>query len=208
MPALELLSGHDWEGFRTLTGPVHTIGSDPDSADIKLDDAAVSRVHAVLEQVGSTWLVRDVGSRNGTRLNGERITAQRRLRDGDEIMAGHTRLVFHDRLDARRPPTDTIATPPDNLTPTERKVLVELCRPLVSHNTFQPPASEREIAARMFIGKNAVQFHLTNLYDKFGIYDDEADGGRRVALANEAMQRGAVTIADLEGPNDRAGGRG
>ncbi len=72
-------------------------------------------------------------------------------------------------------------------------MLVELCRPLVSHNIFQPPASVREIAERLFIGKNAVQAHLTNLYDKFGIYD-EADGvSRRVVLANEAMQRGVVT---------------
>ena len=208
MPALELWSTHGWERVITLTGPTHTIGSDPESADIPLADAAVSRVHAVLEQVGTAWLVRDVGSRNGTRLGGERITGQRRLRDGDEIMAGHTRLVFRDGVDAHRPPTDAIAGPPDNLTPTERKVLVELCRPLVSHNPFQPPASVREIAARLFIGKNAVQAHLTNLYDKFGIYEDGAEGGRRVALANEAMQRGAVTIADLEHrSSDGAGGR-
>ncbi|MFL6203802.1 MAG: FHA domain-containing protein, partial [Acidimicrobiales bacterium] len=200
MPALELWSSHGWERVITLAGPTHTVGSDPESADIALTDAAVSRVHAVLEQVGSTWLVRDVGARNGTLLNGERITAQRRLRDGDEITAGHTRLVFRDAIDAHRPPTDALAGPPDNLTPTERKVLVELCRPLVSHSAFQPPASVREIAARLFIGKNAVQAHLTNLYDKFGVYDDGAEGGRRVALANEAMQRGAVTIADLEGP--------
>ena len=80
----------------------------------------------------------------------------------------------------------------------ERKVLVELCRPLLSHNLFQPPASVREIADRLYIGKNAVQAHLSNLYDKFGIYDEGADGGRRVTLANDAMQRGVVTIADLE----------
>ena len=87
----------------------------------------------------------------------------------------------------------------------ERRVLVELCRPLVSHNTFQPPASVREIAARLFVGKNAVQAHLANLYDKFGIYD-EGVGGRRVVLANEAVQRGAVTIADLAAPSDAADG--
>ena len=205
MPALELWSGHGWERVITLTGPTHTIGSDPESADIALADAAVSRVHARVEQVGAAWLVRDLDSRNGTRLSGERITGQRRLRDGDEIMVGHMRLVFRDGAGAHRPPTDAIAGPPDNLTRMERRVLVELCRPLVSHNLFQPPASVREIAARLFIGKNAVQAHLTNLYDKFGIYDDDAEGGRRVALANEAMQRGAVSFADLEDRSDEAG---
>jgi hypothetical protein len=205
MPALELWSGHGWERVITLTGPTHTIGSDPESADIALADAAVSRVHARVEQVGAAWLVRDLDSRNGTRLSGEPITGQRRLRDGDEIMVGHMRLVFRDGVGAQHPSTDAIAGPPDNLTRTERKVLVELCRPLVSHNLFQPPASVREIAARLFIGKNAVQAHLTNLYDKFGIYDDDVEGGRRVALANEAMQRGAVSLADLEDRSNEAG---
>ncbi len=78
----------------------------------------------------------------------------------------------------------------------ERRTLVELCRPLLSHNAFQPPASVREIGEHLFIGKNAVQAHLTNLYNMFGIHDG-AD--RRLALANEAVQRGAVTIADLDG---------
>ena len=65
----------------------------------------------------------------------------------------------------------------------------------------------REIAGALFVGKNAVQAHLTNLYDKFGIYRDDGDGSRRVLLANEAMQRGVVTIADLEQTVRRDGGR-
>ena len=85
-------------------------------------------------------------------------------------------------------------------------MLVELCRPLVSHNIFQPPASVREIAERLYIGKNAVQAHLSNLYDKFGIYDEGDGVSRRVVLANEAMQRGVVTIADLEARSAEDGG--
>ena len=75
-------------------------------------------------------------------------------------------------------------------------MLFELCRPLLSHNAFQPPASVREICARLSLTKNGVQFHLTNLYRKFDIYEDDPDR-KRVALANEAVLRGAVTIADL-----------
>jgi pSer/pThr/pTyr-binding forkhead associated (FHA) protein len=198
MPALELWSGRGRDRVVTLTDEAYTIGSDPESADLALADPAVSRVHAVLEQVGTTWLVRDLGSRNGTRLNGERLTGQRRLRDGEEILVGRTRLVFRDGSPSLRPPTDALESPPENLTRMERRVLVELCRPLVSHNIFQPPASVREVAERLYIGKNAVQAHLTNLYDKFGVYDQGGDVNRRVLLANEAMQRGAVTIADLE----------
>ena len=198
MPALELWSGRGKDRVVTLSGVSLTVGSDPESADLALDDPAVSRVHARLDRIGSTWLVLDLGSRNGTRLNGERLTGQRRLRDGEEILVGRTRLIYRDGSENKRPPTDALEPPPANLTKMERTVLVELCRPLLSHNIFQPPASVREIAERLYIGKNAVQAHLTNLYGKFGIYDEAADGGRRVVLANEAMQRGVVTIADLE----------
>ena len=51
-----------------------------------------------------------------------------------------------------------------------------------------------------------MQAHLSNLYDKFGIYDEGDGVSRRVVLANEAMQRGAVTIADLEARSAEEGG--
>jgi hypothetical protein len=194
MPAVEVWSERGRDRIVTLAVPTYTIGSDPES-DISLDDRTVSSVHAVLERVGTTWLVRDLGSRNGTLLMGERLTGQRRLRHGDEIQVGHVRLVFLDSAEAARPRTEAIQGPPEHITRTEKRVLVELCRPVLSHNAFQPPASVREIAARLYIGKNAVQFHLGNLYDKFGIAADGTD--RRVFLANDAMRRGAVTRTDL-----------
>jgi hypothetical protein len=206
MPVVELWDGRWRDRVVELTGTSCIVGSDEESADIALSDETVSSVHAILERVGTTWLVRDLGSRNGTRLDGERLAGQNRLRDGAEIMVGRSRLVFRDSSQVRRQQTDALDSPPLNLTRTENLVLIELCRPLVSHNTFQPPASVREIAARLFIGKNAVQAHLTNLYDKFGIHGEEGVN-RRVVLANEAIQRGAVTIADLADPANGADGR-
>ena len=209
MPALEVWSGRGKDRVVTLSDASLRVGSDADSADLVLADPAVSRLHAIFEQVGTTWLVRDLGSRNGTRLNGERLLGQRRLRDGEEILLGRSRLIFRDGSESKGPTTDALDPPPSNLTRMERRVLVELCRPLVSHNIFQPPASVREIAERLYIGKNAVQAHLSNLYDKFGIYDEGNGVSRRVVLANEAMQRGVVTIADLENrPTDEGSDRG
>ena len=207
MPEIELWDGRWRDRVVELSGTSCIIGSDEESVDIALSDDTVSSVHAILERVGTTWLVRDLGSRNGTRLDGERLAGQHRLRDGAEIMVGRSRLVFRDSSAGRRQQTDALAAPPPNLTRTENLVLIELCRPLVSHNTFQPPASVREIAARLFIGKNAVQAHLTNLYDKFGIHDEVGGVNRRVVLANEAILRGAVTIADLADPANGADGR-
>jgi DNA-binding NarL/FixJ family response regulator len=60
---------------------------------------------------------------------------------------------------------------------------------------FTEPASIREIADALVITEAAVKQHLAHLYDKFAIHG----GGerRRVQLANEALRRGAVTIAAL-----------
>jgi hypothetical protein len=197
MPDFELWIGRWKDDAVTLTASSYTIGSDPESVDIALEDTAVSSIHLALERVGTAWLVRDVGSRNGTRVNGERLTGQRRLRDRDEINVGRTNLVFRDGVVNRRPKTDALAAPPEHLTAREKQVLIALCRPLLLHNTFQQPASVREIAASVHTGKNAVQAHLTNLFVKFGIHEQEGVN-RRVVLANEAIQRGVVTIADLE----------
>jgi pSer/pThr/pTyr-binding forkhead associated (FHA) protein len=196
MAFIELWNGSWKERVVELDSPAYTIGSDPESADVVVDDPAVSRVHARLERVGTTWLVRDLGSRNGTRLAGERLTQQHRLRDRSEILVGRTRVVFRDAEDVGRPKTDAVAPAPANLTRTEKAVLLELCRPLLTHHRHAIPSSVQEIAQRLFVGKNAVQAHLVNLYAKFGLHD--ASVNRRPLLAIEALERGAVSIADLE----------
>jgi hypothetical protein len=61
--------------------------------DVLLVDPSVSRTHAVVEVTGSEPLVRDLGSTNGTYVNGERVEAQP-LRDGDELTFGNTRMRF------------------------------------------------------------------------------------------------------------------
>jgi pSer/pThr/pTyr-binding forkhead associated (FHA) protein len=68
-------------------------GRHPDS-DIFLDDVTVSRKHAVFQRQGDTFVVRDVGSLNGTYVNRERID-EARLQTGDEVQIGKFRLVFY-----------------------------------------------------------------------------------------------------------------
>jgi serine phosphatase RsbU (regulator of sigma subunit)/pSer/pThr/pTyr-binding forkhead associated (FHA) protein len=56
--------------------------------------AGLSREHLIIERQGTEWLVRDLGSRNGTMVNGERISAPRVLRSGDRITASHVNLMY------------------------------------------------------------------------------------------------------------------
>jgi pSer/pThr/pTyr-binding forkhead associated (FHA) protein len=70
-----------------------TVGRDTDS-DVFLDDVTVSRTHAVLDRrVDGAFFVRDVGSLNGTYLNGEQID-ETKLASGDEVQIGKFKLVF------------------------------------------------------------------------------------------------------------------
>jgi pSer/pThr/pTyr-binding forkhead associated (FHA) protein len=61
--------------------------------ELSLGDAEVSRRHARLETDGKVVYLRDLGSSNGTFLNGRRITSAIEIRPGDEIDVGTTRLV-------------------------------------------------------------------------------------------------------------------
>jgi hypothetical protein len=79
------------------------------------------------------------------------------------------------------------------LTPRERDVLVELCKPVLSDDVFAEPASVRQIAQALVVTDAAVKQHLLHLYGKFRI--DATGERRRVALAKEAIRRGAVDLA-------------
>lgn len=184
----------------TLTGRRVIVGKLSTSV-VSLDqDATVSRVHAVLENFGLAWSIRDLGSRNGTFVNGEKITAERVLRSGDELRLGNSRLIFWQATQADEQAadddteTDELARLRPRLTPREFDVLVALCLPLVSGDPFAQPASIQRMARELFVTEAAIKQHLQNLYDKFDI---PTEGGRRVALANEAVRRGAVSRAML-----------
>jgi hypothetical protein len=63
--------------------------------DIRVDDGNVSRRHVELVQESPTvWVVADLGSTNGTELNGRAVTGRARLDDGDRITIGGTELLF------------------------------------------------------------------------------------------------------------------
>ena len=68
------------------------IGRGP-TCDLRLDDEHASRTHAMVYEEAGAFFLKDLESRNGTRLNGEKVLFAH-LGYGDEIRVGHTRLFF------------------------------------------------------------------------------------------------------------------
>src|ERR1700751_273648 len=77
-----------------LSGQRVTVGKASTNLLSLEHDAPVSRLHAILENLGSAWSIRDLGSRNGTYVNREKIFTERVLRSEDELQIGSSRMVF------------------------------------------------------------------------------------------------------------------
>ena len=171
--------------------------------DIDLSgDESVSRLHAELTRLADAWVVADDGlSRNGTFVNGERISGRRRLIDRDLILVGGSGVLFRDPA-AGEAPAATVASTTSavpQLGPTQRRVLIALCRPLGAGQSFAAtPATNQQIAEELVITVGAVKANLRVLFEKFGV-DDEVQNSKRAALADAALQSGAIHPSDLTG---------
>jgi DNA-binding NarL/FixJ family response regulator len=165
------------------------------SADVCLSaDSQVSRLHAVLEQVGDLWTIVDDGlSRNGTFLNGRRLAHRARLRDRDKIRIGETVLTFCAPAPVPATSQQTVVggIPPavTRLTAAQRSILVALCRPYENAHPYASPASNQQIAKELFLSLDAVKTHLRLLFHKFGI-EELPQNQKRARLAELALELG------------------
>jgi adenylate cyclase len=75
--------------------PQNSLGRHP-SNSIQLLDKIVSKEHCLIEQRGETYVLRDLGSLNGTYINGQRVNGEQALNHGDDIALGATRARFDD----------------------------------------------------------------------------------------------------------------
>ena len=133
----------------------------------------------------------------GRRVNGDRITGRRRLRDGDRLVVGETSLRFHTPTDDASLSTASVRTGSAVLQPTEtqRRVLVALCRPL-RDTAYATPATNREIAEELHLSVDAVKAHLRLLFERLGI-DQLPQNQKRARLAAVALVDGLVRQHEL-----------
>jgi hypothetical protein len=81
-------------GRRMMVGPSGVTLGRSRQCDVVLDDPNVSRQHAELRPRGGSWVFTDLGSTNGSRLNGHQVERSEVVRPGDEIELGATVLWF------------------------------------------------------------------------------------------------------------------
>jgi pSer/pThr/pTyr-binding forkhead associated (FHA) protein len=169
-------------------------------ADVVIDgDPLVSRVHSTLERVAGVWTIDDNGlSRNGTFVNGRRVSGRVQLHDRDEIRVGSTVLTFC--APAEEDGVHTLICEPlptaARLTPAQRAVLTALCRPYKDERHYRTPATNQQIADELFLSVDAVKTHLRTLFHKLGI-EHLPQNQKRARLVEMALQYGLVPTHDL-----------
>ena len=170
------------------------------ATDLWLDwDTEVSRVHAELERIGDDWTIADDGlSRNGTFVNGERISGRKRLRDRDVLRFGGTTVTYRAPLTAEAGETSIAPDLPEaaSLSPMQKKVLTSLCRPFRDGSAYATPATNQQIADEVFLSVDAVKTHLRALFAKFQV-EQLPQNQKRVRLVEKAFQSGVITPRDL-----------
>jgi DNA-binding CsgD family transcriptional regulator len=168
--------------------------------DVRIDwDAKASRSHAELVRVPEGWAIVDDGlSRNGTFVGTERISGRRRLHDGEVVRFGDSSVTYRraGSFGASTMAAGDAVTLPD-LTPTQRRVLTALCRPLCSSQGPPVPASNPTIAAELVLSVEAIKTHMRTLFAKFAV-EDLPQNQKRARLAELALQAGLVSQRDLE----------
>src|SRR3954447_25936701 len=82
------------EGKRLVVPPGGALIGRSREADIVLDDSNVSRRHAEISPSGPSWLIQDLGSTNGVRVNGRQVEGPHPLESGDRIELGTVSVTF------------------------------------------------------------------------------------------------------------------
>jgi len=89
-----------------VTAEPISVGRAPSNTLAYPEDNGLSRQHFVIERAGADLVLRDLGSKNGTELNAQRVSGSTVLKPGDRIRAG--RLAIDYRVGGARPPDKTV----------------------------------------------------------------------------------------------------
>lgn len=152
-PCVRVIAGGSRGRVFPLDAPEVTVGRD-DSVDLRLADTGVSRRHfKLLKTRDNLVMLLDLGSRNGTRVNGA-LAELVRLRDGDHVAIGPLAQLRFEYSGVRDP-----APAPPSLTPRQ----IEVIRLIAAGR------STVEIADSLGIKERTITTHIDHIYQRLGV---------------------------------------
>jgi pSer/pThr/pTyr-binding forkhead associated (FHA) protein len=153
----------------------------------------------VIEHLGGSWTITDDVSSNGSFVNGERLTGRHRLEDGETIRVGSTAIAFRDPDEGLEQSTERAGAMPvrGDLSDSQRRVLIALCRPYRGDAQFAVPATNEAIAHEVSLSVHAVKSHLRVLFRKFGI-ESLRQNTKRAELVRLSLRSGIVSERDFD----------
>lgn len=160
------------------------LGRSPDCA-VSVDDPSVSREHAVVRGRPGRWFIEDIGSRNGTRVNGSRLVFGQAypLRHDDRVLLGTVHVVVlsaveSDDVDRTSSLETDRAYAAIGLSPFQHQVVVCLAEPWLAGGE---PANNADIARLLGTpdAVDAIKAALRRVYAKAGLTDDRSRTKRR-----------------------------
>lgn len=192
-----------------------SVGRGPDQ-DLCIPDRKISGAHALLEPLPGGYRIRDLGSTNGTYVNGELVQGVRLLAVDDEIIFGNTRVLYTDRdpdglkwdpapFEAT-PPTAGLMTPagPERLEPEPWRLDDELGGPQTVKFKLQDlelgllGLEGQEAEARSLQRRLQVLYRMTLVARSLDVQALLRDAARLVVEVVEA-DRGSIFLRDAAG---------
>ena len=192
--------GDEIKGRWTLAQPITSIGRWEDN-DVVIEDRWVSRYHVEVHHESDQYIVHDLGSKNGTLINGQRISAPTVLADGDEIQVTPlVKLTFVDYGSTAPLPVETQA-PALDLDPGARQVYVRgrLLSPPLSSAQFTFLSALAEQPGRVY-SRDEVIATVWPDDDAAGISDEAIDAlVRRLRLRLRTLDATHEYITTVRG---------
>jgi sigma-B regulation protein RsbU (phosphoserine phosphatase) len=137
----------------------------------------MSREHLVIEYVGKHWVARDLGSTNGSLVNGERISEPRTLRSGDRISAGRVTLVYREKEESSG---EAVVFTDETSATEDATTMTESLQGLIGEASGQ---TSRHMQAIITAGRElATHLPLNKLFDLILELSVEAAGAARGVL--------------------------
>lgn len=188
-----------------LSGDEVTIGRAAD-ATVSVPDTSVSRKHALLRKTEDGWAISDLGSGNGTVVNGEQVPEERPLANDDVITLGDSEFQFVDGSGGASAPADSTLAPAPRRPPVRTSRAggsngTGRSRPVRTSRNSEDPAVAAKKRRRLFIvggSSLAVLMALFVGYKAIAKKREEAENKARVAIE---AQRKELTTAFQEAKN-------